>query len=985
MSFASLVSQIPSFRADFWQKSCAFLLFACGIGLHAAPYLAASAQTAALSAKQVSSRGTFVPKFSPTTQLLFPKNCIEGTLPNGFRYVILPNALPSHRAEIRLVLNVGSAVEDTNQRGHAHFIEHLAFGGTKSYPQRRMVEFWEKHGMKFGEDINAMTGYDRTVYQTAVPCRPDSMSLLLETLPMVAEWMGQMSIAPERVAQEKAIIAEEIRAYDAGDDFFELKHGKGVYNRLPIGTATEVNASTAESLRRFYAQWYAPHRATLVVVGDVDAKKLQKMVEQTFAVLPSNKAKATIPAFRYDNGVRMMVVNDALQTDVKAEIIIPHRVPPQQTIGDAVRVMQRRLLVLLAERRLRALRMHASLSDAWYLGQMNHFTTTLSAPDEESLMDSCTHVVQALWQMAREGWCSYELEPVNKNLVAEQLRRLQQKDKSSGLWCDDFVDYAALGERYVHDTLQMKQVLSLVEKTKSKQLQRMLREWLQAGNSTQLIALRTNRKDVEEVPTTALTKQWERAWKAAKSSRLPKYEFCPVVEAKAEQHALPREIADVPTYADSVIVSRRLYPGLNIWDVHLNNGLRLLLKPTPSSDSVVHVSVVAPYGTSSIPAEKYAMWEGAAGYIDMGGTRTMPAEHLAEFQMSHDITLITSLEQHWHGFLGQTATKFSPLFYNFLREKWLHPELRYKDFDEVRREQLAGLGKETTLSRMLHRSPDHLLSKKLDEWVGHVLPIQYKEADSASLQQMTLDDVAAFYHRLYDATEGTTIILTGTFDADTEIRHLAAAFSLLPSKKPEAWRYPLWTAPSKQAEEWLKMGESTDGGNEVLHVERIMSGAYEPGLRNSLVLKLMRSALQQRVISEVREREGLVYSPFVSLYYDASPWRHFVLSVSLTAAPKNREKIMKVARRIEEELARKSLSEEELSQLKRPFLIAKHDQLPEHDAAPWRSAIERMVKNNETLEDFERYEDILESIRPVEVQRAFRNLISQKHWLFLAE
>jgi putative peptidase len=335
--------------------------------------------------------------------------------------------------------------------------------------------------------------------------------------------------------------------------------------------------------------------------------------------------------------------------------------------------------------------------------------------------------------------------------------------------------------------------------------------------------------------------------------------------------------------------------------------------------------------------------------------------------------------------LGQTATKHSRLFYNFLREKWLYPELRYKDFEDVRKELLQQQGKETTLLRMLHRSPEHLLNQKIDEWAGHILPFVTTEPDSVELNQMKLDDIAEFYHRLYGATKQTTIIVTGTFDAKEELKHITAAFSQIPEAKPSFETTTSWTSPSQAAESWLKLPDNTNEKTDLLHIERLWSGQYEPGLRQSLILKLMRDALRQRVIQIVREKEGLVYSPYVSLFYDASPWSHFLMDVSLTAAPHQRKKIQEILTRIEKDLQQVPLSDAELTQLKRPFLIAKNDELAPDDASAWRTAIERLIKNRESLEDFNRYEEILESIRPEDVQRGFQTLVQQRHWLFLAE
>lgn len=923
--------------------------------------------------------------FKSRTLVSLPKQLVTGTLPNGLRYMLMPNAQPSGRAEIRLVLNVGSAAEKNHQHGHAHFIEHLAFGGTKSYPQREMVSFWEQHGMKFGQDINAMTGYDRTVYQTAVPSLPNDMELLEQSLPMVAEWLDKISILPQKVEQEKGIIQEEIRAYNTNDDFFSLKHGKGAYARLPIGTPSEVAAITSEGLRQFYTQWYDPNRATLIVVGAIDADKLQEKVKNVFGKIPAKSSSEDISPFKYDKGVQVMVLHDELISSTSAELIVPHRVNPQRTMGDALEIQRGKLLMLLAERRLRALGMRSSLSDAWYLGNINHFTTSVGAPDVQSLRDSVRQVAMAFQQMVTDGWCGPELRSAKRHFIASMQQKNPMRARSSAVWCDDFIDYAVVGDRYFSDSLQWQQLITGITETTSADLQRMLKRWMQAADQSMLVAVRTNRIKQSEESEAERSKLWEWFWKKGTRGRRPHYEYREVEEAASQEVKIPKEISTFPAYDERMVVEQKFYSNLKITDARLKNGLRIVLKPTPSADSLMHISVIAPQGTASIPIEKYNLLEGTAGYMDMGGTRSLPAEALPDFQMSHGITLITSMEHHWHGFLGQTATKNSRLFYNFLREKWLYPELRYNDFEDVRQELLEQHGKETTLSRMLHRSPEHLINQEVDKWAGHVLPFTAEEPDSLDLKRMKLDDMAEFYHNLYAPTEQTTIIVTGTFDAQEELKRIAAVFSQLPAAHSLPSTQRPWATPSQSAETWLQFSDNAGEKTELLHIERLWSGQYEPGLRSSLVLKLMRDALRQRVIEIVREKEGLVYSPYVSLFYDASPWAHFLMDVSLTAAPNQRKKIQEVMTEIEKNLKQVPLSEAELAQLKRPFLIAKNDELAPDDAAAWRMAIERLIKNEESLEDFNRYEEVLDSIRPEDVQRGFQTLIQQQHWLFLAE
>lgn len=131
-------------------------------------------------------------------------------------------------------MRVGSVQETENQKGCAHFLEHMAFGGTRHFPKRSLVSYLESKGVKYGIDINAFTGYDRTIYMFAVPTDHGQEAVVDSSLLIIRDWLDGISFLPEKVENEKGIILEELRSYDLNDEFYQLKIGQGVLETISL-------------------------------------------------------------------------------------------------------------------------------------------------------------------------------------------------------------------------------------------------------------------------------------------------------------------------------------------------------------------------------------------------------------------------------------------------------------------------------------------------------------------------------------------------------------------------------------------------------------------------------------------------------------------------------------------------------------------------------------------------------------------------------
>ncbi|MCK5909293.1 MAG: insulinase family protein, partial [Caulobacter sp.] len=209
-----------------------------------------------------------------------------GVLPNGMRYAIRKNATPPAQASLRLWFDAGSLMEADDQQGLAHFLEHMAFNGSKNVPEGEMIKILERHGLAFGADTNASTGFDETVYQLDLPKTDDGT--VDTSLMLLREAAGELTIAPEAVDRERGVVLSEERARDTPGYRVAIKtlsaqmEGQLPPKRIPIGKTEVLKAAPAQRIRDFYEAYYRPERAVLVAVGDFDVDAMEAKIKGRF-------------------------------------------------------------------------------------------------------------------------------------------------------------------------------------------------------------------------------------------------------------------------------------------------------------------------------------------------------------------------------------------------------------------------------------------------------------------------------------------------------------------------------------------------------------------------------------------------------------------------------------------------------------------------------------------------------------------------------
>src|SRR4051812_48542850 len=233
-----------------------------------------------------------------SARLPIDTNVHRGALPNGLKYILRRNAKPEKRAELRLVVNAGSILETDAQRGLAHFVEHMAFNGTKRFPKSDIVNFLERVGVRFGADLNASTSFDETVYKLQIPT--DTARLVNTALDIMEDWAHSLSFNPTELKKERGVVIEEWRTGLSAETRVQNKqfpimlHGSKYATRLPIGTKENLEHFKPELAEQFYRDWYRPDLMTVIAVGDFDLKEMEAAIRERFGRIPA----ATSPKVR---------------------------------------------------------------------------------------------------------------------------------------------------------------------------------------------------------------------------------------------------------------------------------------------------------------------------------------------------------------------------------------------------------------------------------------------------------------------------------------------------------------------------------------------------------------------------------------------------------------------------------------------------------------------------------------------------------------
>lgn len=811
-------------------------------------------------------------------------NLRVGRLDNGLTYYIYPNSRPKGEAVYRLFVKAGSVMEDDDQRGLAHFLEHIAFNGTRHFPGDGIVRFLQSKGAKFGKDLNAHTAYTETVYKLQLPTTDPAV--VDSTMLILSDWAGGMTISEEEVAKERGVIMSEWRqrggrkAETSLKLLDELLNDSRYARRIPIGDTAVIQHATAATLRRFYEKWYTPGRMAVAVAGDVDADRMEELVRRYFSGL-GEKADAPwrhvmIPAYKETVG---KVSTDTVSRTNELEMVSLCPLPAAvKTKDDYRQYLMRAMVNRLFKQRFNAL----SFSDPAYDKGGVQYASFLGATgvvdasvelSKGKVEEGVSQFVAHCRQMEAWGFTSTEIRRVAKAL--EKSLRLKAEGRtgvsSSQIMESIYADYYA-GNTFISlkdEYALMRQLLPAMDSVAVLKAVRMVlkparRHYLLTGNS----------RDI------SLDGQSLAALIAEAESRPvpPRYH--------ADTH-IPDELCSVPD--GGRIVSEKAIPAIGAVDMRLDNGTRVIFRQSANDPDRIMVSGFRKGGQYSIDSTCYAAGIVGPPMVSLSGAGDFSRDALASYLSGSTASVRLLVDKLRTGVAASAHLDDMETMFQLLWLRWSRPRLDSTVFRLT-------MGKLIEADSLRRPTSSQLFAKRLQRVLNGSSYIRDDLTKERLRREVSEDGVLPLMRRFYGPAEGYTFIVTSSAPLE-DVRPLIETYI---GGLPRGHADTAWVSPPRHVvtADTVVRGHSDDAGKATVTMLFLQYADSTEYFKRQVLQDLTKNVLRQALLKELREEMGKVYS--VSVSVSSTPYPSFLqlATVAFVCKPGDDSLLVQAVRRV---------------------------------------------------------------------------------------
>jgi len=380
--------------------------------------------------------------------LPFDQNVRRGKLENGLTYYIRHNEKPAQRANFYIAQKVGSILENDDQQGLAHFLEHMAFNGTTNFPGKSLLSYMEHNGVKFGENVNAWTGIEQTVYMlTNVPTT--NKNLVDSCILILHDWSSFISLEGPEIDKERGVILEEKRSRNDAQQRMWEKMLPEIYpnspygHRMPIGLEEVITGFDHEALRAYYHKWYRPDLQGIIIIGDVDVNEVESRIKAIFEDIPAPVNPAERTRFQVADNAEPIVsiCTDREETNYNISVYYKHDVVPTEEKGDIsywLKGFIDDLVSTMFNNRMQELTQKANPPFIFGYGYYGTFfvsdtkdawTTTAYAKDKDGIDEALAALVAESKRMQEYGFTASEFERAKADLMKRIQSQYDERDK----------------------------------------------------------------------------------------------------------------------------------------------------------------------------------------------------------------------------------------------------------------------------------------------------------------------------------------------------------------------------------------------------------------------------------------------------------------------------------------------------------------------------------------------------------------------------
>lgn len=834
---------------------------------------------------------------------------VFGRLANGLRYVVVANREPKNRVALYFNVQAGSLGETDQQKGVAHYLEHMLFNGTTHYPPGTLVEYFQSIGMGFGGDTNAHTGFNETVYNLMLPS--GEPKVLAEGLKVLADYARGALLLQSEVDRERGVILAEKLSRDSAAARVSKKQmqfdfsGTLAAERAPIGTEEVIRAADSPLLRSYYDRWYRPENMIVVAVGDMEPKEAVRLLEHHFAGLQGVGkigGCADFGAVKEAGTDILFFPEPELGYTGLALTTVFNSQPRADTLALELEQLRQYVAVALLTNRLQKLEQRPGSPIAQAKAQTGIFFqrvgyATLAARTETGRWQEGLTLLQAtLAQALQDGFTETELIRGKREVVAFLEKEVQTApSRDSRKIAEDIIRKLNSNEVVLSPAQEMTLYRPVVEKMSLAEVNNALRQlWSRSRRLVEVVGA-----VAPDLAKGQAEEQIRQVYLANQAKLVTPW----VEEQRVAFPYLP------PPPVPGEIVAYTSHQDIGVESYVLKGGVRLNCKATDFQANQVLLAVQFGKGKQAEPVDGLAML--SESVVKESGLGKLTREQLEEALSGTNVALDFRVGPESFSLTGTGLGKELELLLQLVYGRLHDPAFRPEAFRRSR--------------ETLHRMYDQLVNsvEGIQQLQGErFLAGSSREYGLASWEQMEklgLDQVSEWLTPAF-VREPLEINIVGDIDPKEVVQLVAKYFGSEHRQEEEA-------APSQPIEfpagEQRQLAVTSSIDKALLTVAWRTSDYWDIGRTRRL--NLLAGVLDDRLRVKIRDELGATYSPQVSSLPSRAHAGFGLLKSSLTVAPDQAQPLAKVIKEVAAALGSKGVTQDELHRALEPTLTSIKD------------------------------------------------------------
>ena len=847
----------------------------------------------------------------------FDPNVRRGKLENGLTYYIRHNEKPAQRANFYIAQKVGSILEEENQRGLAHFLEHMAFNGLEHFPKKAMLDYMERNGVKFGTNVNAWTSFEQTVYMlnnvpTTNPGLVDSCLLVLH------DWSSFISLEDDEIENERGVILEEMRQ---GLDAQMRIYGKilpEIYPNSPygapmpiIGTEEVVANFDHQFLRAYYNKWYRPDLQGVIIIGDIDVNQIENRLKEMFADIPAPVNPAERVYFPVADNAEPIVsiATDPEETNYNISVFYKHDIVPFNERGDIQYWMKGyidELVSTMYNNRMEELTQKANPPFIFGYGYYGTFfvsntkdawTGLAYAKDKDGIDEALNAIVAENKRMQQYGFTASEFECAKADLMKRIENEYDERDKQeTSRYFYPILSHFLTNEPLLgieNEYMLLGQIMPMLP---VEAINEYAKELIREDNI--VITLTAPEKEGEVLPT--------------KDELLAMYKKANEVEVEPYKETVSNEplIATMPV--KGAIESKKHDDTFDATILTLKNGVKVIYKPTNFKDDEILMSAYSFGGYSVMDQSDPYTLQQLNELAGLGGLGNFSAIDLPKVLAGKKVRVSGSVNTFTEGISGSCSVK----------DLETMMQLTYLSFGAPRSDEEAYQSFITRTKAMLaniESNPDVAFSDNLIFALFDNHPLR-KRMKAEDYDKIDYAKALKLYADRFKDANNFVFTFVGNIDPETFEPMVEQYLGALKTKKnDEKWTANVPAITDKDVNcHYTKAME-----NPKVTCYMVYNGDMEFNRKNQLTMQVLSDVMDIVYTEKIREDEGGTYGVGVNANLSNRPKESFMFLIGFNTNKEMYEKLMGIAKAELQNVANQGPRPEDLKKVKE-FLIKKH-------------------------------------------------------------